>query len=118
MDKSKSSTEELPKLTYAYGEYVKDGSTYIVALEGGELFADVTVNLSSYGVKLKANQVVIPIYKFAKGDQKTIKHDLVKKVIKTIPYGPFDAMGELVELKDDWKKKAIPLESLYSQEAT
>lgn len=104
---------ELLKLTYAYSTYAIDGSTYITAFMDDELYGDVTINLGVYGITPAKNQVVLPTYKFSKAFERTVKHDLVKKVVKRIDYGPYDAYGELVELKDDWQDRALSYDALY-----
>lgn len=110
---SREHCEQL-KLTYAYSTYAIDDSLYIMALEDGEPYADVSINLFVYGVLPGINQIVLPVYKFSKEFERAVKKDLVKKVLKRIDYGPYDAYGELVELKDDWRERVVPLDSLYN----
>lgn len=110
---SRENCEQL-KLTYAYSTYVADDSLYIAALEDGELYSDVSINLSCYGITPGDNQIILPTYKFSEEFERAVKKDLVKKVLRIVYYGPFDAHGELVELKDDWRERAIPLDSLYN----
>jgi len=105
------------KLTYAYANYVDGGGLYIEALEDGEFYTELTVNLYGYGIVPEKNQVIMPVYKMDPELVLKVKNDLVKRVIKRINYGPFDAYGELVELKDDWEKRIASIESLMPHEA-
>ena len=118
MDKRKSGSaanRKLLNLTYAYAVYEVDDSIFIEALEDDEPYADVTVNLSSYGYSFtpESNQVVIKAYEMSPDFLDTVLHDLVEEVIEKINYGPFDAYGYLVRLKGDWRERAVSLESLY-----
>ena len=118
MDKRKSGSganRKLLNLTYAYDSYAVDNSIYIEALEDDEPYADVTVNLSSYGYSFtpESNQVVIKAYEMSPRLLDTVLHDLVEEVIEKVNYGPFDAYGYLVRLKKDWRERAVSLESLY-----
>ena len=100
-------------LTYAYADYTRDGSIYIAAMLHGELYAEITVNLSSYGLHLKGNQVMVPTYKLDADVFFSFVDDLAERIVTRIGYGPFDAYGDIVELKKDWKDKAVPLEEYY-----
>lgn len=118
MDRRKSSSgasRKLLNLTYVYGTYDVDGSIYLEALEDDEPYADITVNLSRYGYSFtpESNQVVLKAYEMSQELLDTVIHDLVEEVIKKVYYGPFDAYGLLVELKSDWRERAVSLESLY-----
>ena len=103
-------------LTYAYSHYVDGNGIYIEALEDGELYADVTVNLMGYGLKTGPNEVFIPSSKYPKELIDVVKHDLVKRVILRVNVGPFDAYADLVELRDDWMDKCVSIESLYENQ--
>lgn len=116
MDQAKScsgANRDKLNLTYAYGHYVNGNGIYIEAQEDGELHADVTVNLMEYRLKTGPNEIFIPSYKYPKEFIDKVKHDLVKRVIMRINFGPYDAYADLAELKDDWKDICVPLESLY-----
>lgn len=118
MDRRKSGSganRKLLNLTYAYDSYAVDNSIFIEALEDDEPYADVTVNLSSYGYTFtpESNQVIIKAYEMSPDFLDTVLHDLVEEVIDKINYGPFDAYGYLVRLKGDWRERAVSLESLY-----
>lgn len=118
MDKELSGSganRKLLNLTYAYAVYDVDDSIFIEALKDGQPYADVTVNLSSYGCSFtpESNQVVIKAYEMDPIFLDTVLHDLVEEVIEKINYGPFDAYGYLVKLKGNWRERAVPLESLY-----
>ena len=105
------------EFTYAYGNYVEGGGLFIEALENGELYDDITVNLKGYGYMPGPGQVFIPAYKIEPELMEAIYRDLVKDVIVKVPFGPFDAYAILVQLKDDWEKRIVPLESLMPHEA-
>lgn len=108
-------TEKQLDLTYAYGNYEEGDGIYILALKNNDLVADVTVNLVKCGVRTGPDQIVIPSYKYPSELVDTFKKDLVKRVIKIVHYGGYDAYGELVELNDDWRKRCFPLENLLSK---
>ena len=113
-DESGSTANNKPlKLTYTYGHYEGSNDIFIDAMQGGEFYAEVSIDLLCYGILPGPNRIIIPSYKFTKNELATIKRDLVKRVITRINYGPFDAYGELVELKDDWKERSVRLESLF-----
>lgn len=109
---SKRSHKKL-NLSYAYSNYVKGGGVYIMALIDDEPYADITVNLSAYGTTTKINEVMVPTYKLDADVFSSFVDDLAERIITRIGYGPYDAYGDLVELKKDWKDKAIPLEEYY-----
>ena len=119
MDETKSGADPnlaLSNIKYGYGHYIEGDGICIQALLFGELYADVTVNLVGQGIVPGPNQVIIPAYKHHKEVVDAFKRDLVKRVIRKVHYGNFDAYGELVELADDWKDKCVPLEDLLSLE--
>ena len=111
--KSEATTTPL-NITYAYGYYEDSNDIFIDALKDGEFYAEVNIDLICYGIRPGPNRIIIPSYKFTKEELDTFKRDLVKRVITRINYGPFDAYGELVELKDDWKNRCDSYSSLYS----
>ena len=116
MEKKESgsgASRKLLNLTYAYDNYEVDGSIYIEALENGELYAVLTINLSGYGIRTGENLVILKAYEMSPELLDTVIHDLVEEVIVNIHYGPFDAWGLLVRLKNDWRERAVSLESLY-----
>ena len=81
-------------MNYYYANY-KSGEIYIAAYEGEEYYEDVTICLSEYGII---------------NDYKKYLEDLVKRTIKPINYGPYDAIGMLAELKDNWQDICTILE--------
>lgn len=100
-------------LIYAYSYYMKDGGIYIMAIVDDEPYADITINLSSYGLHIADNQVVVPTYKLDEDIFFSFVDDLAERIVTRIGYGPFDAYGDVVELKKDWKDKAVLLEDYY-----
>lgn len=92
------------ELEYVRGKY-HDGTTAIKAYDkkDGFPYCSVTVNLGYYGMTPEEkNHVFIPTYKLPEEALETIKRDLVKSVIRTVPIGYGE--GIEVELKDNWKE--------------
>ena len=52
----------------------------------------------------------MPITFMRENDYKKYLEDLVKRTIKPINYGPYDAIGMLAELKDNWQDICTILE--------
>lgn len=93
---------------YYKDKYAEDGTTAIVAVEKstGEHYANVSVNLSVYGMKPQSeNHIFIPLYKFTKNALDTFISDIGKKVVREVPIG--FGQGIELELKDNWKEICI-----------
>jgi len=93
-----------------YYAYYKSGEIYIAAYEGEEYYDDVTICLSEYGITPGDNEIIMPITFMRENDYKQYLEDLVKRTIKPINYGPYDAIGMLAELKDNWQDICTNLE--------
>lgn len=116
MGKTKSQaikTKKKPNITYGYSNYIKGGGIYITAFIDNEPYADLTINLLSHGITPPHGYVMVPTYKLDKDIFSSFVDDLAERVVTRFGYGPFDAYADLVELKSDWRDKAVPLEDYY-----
>lgn len=90
------------KMTYKRGTYF-DGTTSIMAFEGGHPYAKVSVNLTDCNMKPKdENHIFVPAHNFDETFIATLFEDILKEKVRDIRYGwgtDFEA-----KLKDNWKE--------------
>lgn len=92
---------------YEYGEYYA-GGTYIAAMEGNELYDDVSICLAEYSINLEENQIAIP----EKGEFIKYVKDLSRKVVREVEYGPYHSKAMVIELRDNWKEICKPIDEV------
>lgn len=100
-ENQKSSTD---RFNFYYAEYVHGKGIYIVAVENGEEYEDVTINLTDYYLAdSKQNLVFIPST-INPAVYEQFKRQFVDEELLTVPYGNFDSTAKLVHLKPNWKE--------------
>ena len=112
MEQKKPAAKESKKPTtfkYYYSSYV-NGGTFIAAYDDSGNETVFTICLISYGILPDANEVIVPAYKLSDEEYQSFKNVLVKREIRKINYGPFDAYGVWVELVDNWRDLCHPLD--------
>lgn len=90
------------KLTYKKGYYF-DGTTAIMAFEGGQPYATVSVNLTDYNMKPKdENHIFVPAHNFDETFIATLFEDILEAKVRDIRYGW--GRGFEAKLKNNWKE--------------
>ena len=95
-----------------YFSYYKTGDIYIAVYDDEDYYEDLTICLAEYGIYPKEGQIIIPVNMMRENDYKKYINDLIETTIRVIPYGPYDAVGVLAELKDNWRDICIPMDEL------
>lgn len=103
---------ERKKIKYCIEGQYADGSLCVEAYEYNaedgyyEPYAECSVCLAEYGFTPDPDQIVIPVYKTF-GFEEQIIADLAEEVVGEITFGPFDAAGLVIRLRDTFLEKGV-----------
>lgn len=95
------------KYNYTRAKYADGGAAIKMYTDIWEPYADVSVNLSAYGLTPRdENHIFIPKYRFDMDTADIIADDIVEELVEELDIGDFDRPCIVwhVRLKENWRE--------------